>query len=248
MSPILEAEDLDFTWSPSVPAWFRGVSLTLEGGRLYGLLGRNGAGKTTLLKLLVGLLFPTGGRVTWHSTGGVALPTAKRDPASLADVVFVPESAELPSLDARAYGRLAGALYPRFSQARYLSLLETLEVDGRVRLPALSHGQRRKAHIAFALSTGARLAVLDEPTNGFDIDAQIAFRRALVAHAAEGFAVVVSTHHVREFEGVLDSVAVLDRGRVVAQGDLQSLLDASGEADLESWYARTLKETGKEQR
>lgn len=234
MSPLVRAHGLTFAWSPDGPPLFQNLNLELAPGRLYGLLGRNGAGKTTLVKLLCGLLSPTEGMVTHEAT---QLALSKRLPSTLCDVVFVAESSVLPALPADTFGRLAGALYPRFEQGRYLELLNALEVPSRKNVASLSFGQRRKVHVAFALATHASLVFLDEPTNGFDIAAQILLRRLLVAELAPHRSLVVSTHHVREFENVLDTVLVLEKGRLVAQESLDDLRAAPGATNLESWYA-----------
>ena len=237
MTVLLEATGLDFRWTPPADDWFRSLSLSLSEGRLYGLLGRNGAGKTTLIRLLCGLLRPRSGATRWHGPHGEVVDAALRDPRVLADVVFVPESAELPALTAEAFGRIAGALYPAFDLERYFAGIDAFEVARGGKLRALSFGQRRKAHIAFALASGARLAFLDEPTNGLDVSAQITLRRLLIDHLALGRSVVVSTHHVREFEPVLDEVVVLESGRILAHETLDTIRDRPGFFDLEHWYA-----------
>jgi len=237
MTPILEAAGLGFRWTDTDRDWFHGLSLSLSPGHLYGLLGRNGAGKTTLIRLLCGLLRPHSGAVTWHSSTGVAVDTKTRAPEILADVVYVPETADLPAMAADAFGRLAGALYPGYDHARYLSGLAAFEVPKATLLTALSFGQRRKAHVAFALATGARLVFLDEPTNGLDVVAQMTLRRLLIEHVADERAVVVSTHHVREFESVVEDVIVLEHGRVLTHQSLEDIQKTEGYFDLEHWYA-----------
>ena len=200
MQTVIQAENLFFSWSGPENEWFRDLSLTLEGGRLYGLLGRNGAGKTTLIKLLCGLLRPAAGTARYVPLNA---RMADRPPEALTEVVFVAESSELPPLPVERFGHYAGALYPRYEHARYLDILRALEVPPHARMEALSFGQRRKAHIAFALATDARMVFLDEPTNGLDVAAQILLRKLLIAQLAAHRSIVVSTHHVREFENVL---------------------------------------------
>ncbi|MCA2961613.1 MAG: ABC transporter ATP-binding protein [Silvanigrellales bacterium] len=234
MPTLVRADALNFAWTADDPPLFQDFSLTLESGKLYGLLGRNGAGKTSLVKLLCGLLTPTRGDVV-HTPSGLSV--SKRLPPTLCDVVFVAESSVLPELPVDTFGRLAGRLYPRFDFPRFLELLNTLEVPARKSVASLSFGQRRKAHVAFALATDASLVFLDEPTNGLDIAAQIALRRLLVAQAAPHRSLVVSTHHVREFENILDTVLVLEKGRLLAQESVEDLRSKPGATHLENWYA-----------
>lgn len=237
MSALLHAENLSFSWKPTEQPLFQNLSLVLEPGVLYGLLGRNGAGKTSLVKLLCGLLHPTGGTVKHGRTG---IETRKRQPDTLSDMVFVSESTVLPALPVHSFGTLAGRLYPKFRLERFLQLVEELEVPTRKNLSSLSFGQRRKVHVAFALATHASLVFLDEPTNGFDIQAQIELRRILTAELNPQRSFVVSTHHIREFESILGAVIVLERGKLIAHAQCHDLSTESGPLHLERWYARLI--------
>lgn len=231
---LVNVEALSFRWPGGGSEWFSNLNFSLNGGHIYGLLGKNGSGKTTLIKLLTGCLRPTGGTVR---IGESSHPAADRDPAHLADLFFVPELAILPNISVQRFGDLTGPLYPKFNKDKYLATLNAFEVPANSNLARLSFGQRRKAHIAFALSSGARLIYLDEPTNGLDVSAQIILRRELAGFVDADHAVVVSTHHVREFETILDQVLLLEKGRLLAKGSAEELLEETSTTDLESWYA-----------
>ena len=239
MVNILETQDLSFSWSPTRDEWFQHLLLKLEGGHIYGLMGRNGAGKTTMIKLLCGCLRPHSG-ASLIQVGGHQLVAAERRPEALAEIVFVPESADLPPVTPPELAKLVGPLYPRFSEDTFAAHLEALEIPRDVKIPRLSFGQRRKVHIAFALATNASLVFLDEPSNGLDIAAQIVLRKLLIAHIAADRSVVVSTHHVREFEHVVDEVLVLEHGRILAHESVAALQESGDFEDLESWYARLI--------
>lgn len=239
MGITLEARHLSFSWSRGRADWLKDLGLSIDGGHIYGLMGRNGAGKTTLIKLLSGCLRPTTGDVRLVSNGG-RLDVINRTPETLSEIVFVPENSDLPGLSVREFGRLTGSLYPKFSMERYLGNLQVLEVPLQGKLPSLSFGQRRKAHIAFALATEASMIFLDEPSNGLDIAAQIVLRRLLIAHQSSERSLIVSTHHVREFENVIDQVIVLDQGRVLANESIGRLQESTDFKDLENWYARLI--------
>ena len=234
---LLKAINVQFGWQAHKP-WFQDISLELQGGQIYGLLGRNGAGKTTLIKLLCGLLQPHRGSAELSFLKHT--PTWKRSPQTLAELVFVPETAELADVLPPQLGEFVGVLYPRFSQERYLANLAALEVPLNMRTSKLSFGQRRKTHVAFALATGARLVFLDEPTNGLDVSAQLALRQLLISNLTEECCFVISTHHVREFETVLDQVIVLERGRLVEKKSIETLQAEPGYSDLESHYMKTI--------
>ncbi len=241
MSAIIDVRQLDFAWTRQRQSWFSGLNLTLHGGHIYGLLGRNGAGKTTLLKLLSGCLRPKAGQVLFHAPAGrggnTAFDISRREPQSLAEIVFVPETVTLPGVSILDFGSLAGSLYPRFRQERYAAHLQALAVPRDGLLARLSFGQRRKAHIAFALATEASVILLDEPTNGLDIDSQYMLRQLLAGFQTPHSLMVVSTHHVREFDNVIDEVIVLDHGQVLAQAAVGTITAEPDYQGLEAWYA-----------
>lgn len=234
MTTLLECKGVSFGWGQDT--LFSSFNLALSSGRIHGLLGRNGAGKTTLVKLLCGLVRPHAGSCVLH--GDVARQPIDRAPELLQDLVLVPEAADLPDLPAAVFGDLAGAFYPRFMRARYLENLRAFEVRPDLRVTRMSFGQKRKTHIAFALATDARVLFLDEPTNGLDVAAQIVLRQLLVSHVDMHRALIVSTHHIREFEAVLDDVLILERGRIIKQGTLADIKAEPGFKDLEDAYAR----------
>lgn len=236
--PILELRKISFSWDRRRRDWLHALDLNIFGGQLSGLIGKNGAGKTTLMKLMVGALRPQEGSILFGPHG---LDVSKRSPDTLQEIVWVPESTDFPFATAIQYGRLAGALYPRFSFENFRRNLASLEVPEKTKLPLLSFGQKRKAHIAFALATQATLTILDEPTNGIDIAAQVSLRKILIESLTPERSLVVSTHHIREFENVLDNLIVLNDGSILAQrpcSEIQQDADFSG---LEMWYTKVLQ-------
>ena len=195
-----------------------GLSLEVPRGEVFGLLGPNGAGKTTLVRQLVGVLRPEAGSVhlLGHDVTGDAR-TAARLVAWLAQEE--PALAELPvGLAVETTARLRG-LPTRTARARTAELLDELGLADVAARPMtrLSGGQRRLALVATALVGERPLLVLDEPTTGLDPAARRlvwdALRRRRDLH---GTTVVLVTHNVLEAEALLDRVAVLDAGRVIA--------------------------------
>ncbi len=194
------------------------VSLEVLTGEVFGLLGPNGAGKTTLVRQLVGVLRPEAGRVALLGQDVTADPrAASRLLAYLAQ--DEPALNELPvGLAVETTGRLRGQSR-RDARAQTADLLDELglaDVQERP-LTKLSGGQRRLAQVAAALIADRPLLVLDEPTTGLDALARRAVWEVLRRRRTEaGVTVVLVTHNVLEAEQVLDRVAVLDRGRVIA--------------------------------
>jgi ABC-2 type transport system ATP-binding protein len=190
---------------------FEDLSLVVEPGSTVGLLGLNGAGKTSLLKLAAGALFPAAGRVEVFGR-----ESRKREAALLADVYFVPEDPWAPPLSAEAWIDRYGIFRPRMDKSLFLSLLEEFSVDREKNVAKLSYGQRKKFAVAAALTSGSRVVLLDEPTNGLDIPSKAQFRRALSLAASEERVLIVSTHQARDLENLLDPIVVIHGGKVLS--------------------------------
>ncbi|MFJ1702344.1 ABC transporter ATP-binding protein [Kitasatospora sp. NPDC088346] len=214
-----------------------GIDLTVRRGEIFGLLGPNGAGKSTLVRQLTGLLRPDRGSIDILGHDVVRHP--ERAPRLLA--YLGQESTALDELTvalaAETTGRLRGL---RRSEARAESVAVLAELGleplaGRP-LAKLSGGQRRLACFAAALVGERPLLVLDEPTTGMDPVARRAVWSAVERRRAErGTTVVLVTHNVLEAETVLDRVAVIDDGRVIAcdsPGGLKALVDGDVRLDL----------------
>ncbi|MDQ3502539.1 MAG: ABC transporter ATP-binding protein [Actinomycetota bacterium] len=213
-----------------------GISLTVHPGEVFGLLGPNGAGKTTLVRQIVGALHPDAGRIRVLGHDITADP--RRAPRLLAYLgQDEPALRELPvGLAVETTGRLRG-LSRAEARSRRDVLLDELGIGEVHRRPllALSGGQRRLAHVAAALIGERPLLVLDEPTTGLDPVARRAVWAALDRRRAAGATVVLVTHNVLEAETVLDRVAVLDRGRVIAcdtPGRLKAMVSDEVRLDL----------------
>ncbi|MEW1724076.1 ABC transporter ATP-binding protein [Streptomyces sp. NPDC093109] len=195
-----------------------GISLEVRRGEIFGLLGPNGAGKSTLVRQLTGLMRPDSGAVELLGHDLVRHP----ERASRLVGYLGQESAALDeltvSLAAETTGRLRGLTLGAARAARdeVLAELGLTEIAGRP-LNKLSGGQRRLACFAATLVGERPVLVLDEPTTGMDPVARRAVWTAVDRRRAEhGATVVLVTHNVIEAETVLDRVAVLDRGRVIA--------------------------------
>ncbi|WP_435975278.1 ABC transporter ATP-binding protein [Streptomyces sp. Qhu_M48] len=195
-----------------------GISLDVRGGEIFGLLGPNGAGKSTLVRQLTGLMRPDSGSVRLLGHDLVRHPErAARLLAYLGQ-----ESTALDELTvalaAETTGRLRG-LTARDARAERDAVLEELGLTALASRPLkkLSGGQRRLACFATALVGERPVLVLDEPTTGMDPIARRAVWAAVDRRRAEhGATVLLVTHNVIEAETVLDRVAVLERGRVIA--------------------------------
>ncbi len=185
---------------------YRDLSLDIQSGRIYGLLGSNGVGKSTLLKLISGLLRPQQGSLTLFgceaSDGGVAM---------LSEVAFLPEEFALPNIVVSKWVDVTAPFYPNFDHSFFASALSEFEVEPSVKFGSMSMGQRKKVLIAFSMACGTRLLIMDEPTNGLDITSKQTFRRLLAGWATPERTAIISTHQVKDVENLLDHIIILDR-------------------------------------
>jgi len=196
------------------------ISCTVGVG-ITGLLGPNGAGKSTLLQLAAGLLTPASGRVLVYGEA------PDQRPSIYARVALVPEREALPSmLTARAFvtarATMLGVRDIRTAVNRALALVELDTVADR-RVGGFSKGMRQRAKLAAALVHEPTLVLLDEPFNGLDPRQRVHMMRLLEARAAEGTAVLLSSHILEEIEGVASRILVMLAGRLAATGDYRSL-------------------------
>ncbi|MBR1406150.1 MAG: ATP-binding cassette domain-containing protein [Bacteroidales bacterium] len=198
----------------------RNISMDLEPGRIYGLLGENGVGKTTLLTLLCGLKKTQSGTISADGHDPY-----KREPVLLQDQYYLPDEVAPINDKALAWGRATGKFWPRFSAANFETILKEFEVDPAQKMNTMSAGQLKKTYIAFALASGVRYLYLDEPTNGLDIPSKAQFRSALMKYTAEDSTIVISTHQVRDLENIIDPIIILDRQDVLLNATLEQIAD-----------------------
>lgn len=211
---MIEVSNLSFSYRKTKSLFTR-LDLRVAGGQVCGLLGKNGAGKTTLLNILTGLLVPTQGecRVLGQH------PSA-RHPSLLQDCYLLPEDLYVPPISAERYVAFYAPLYPHFDHALLAQGLKEFELTPKELLTALSHGQRKKFMVAFALATSCRLTIMDEPTNGLDIPSKIQFRRLMAAAVDEKRLFIISTHQTHDIENLIDNIIILDEGQVVLHASL----------------------------
>ncbi len=207
---MLKAKNLTYSYQRRTSPVIDDLSLEIEPGGIYGLLGLNGVGKTTLLSLMAGLLTPAKGSVTLGGTD-----VRKRLPSTLGETFFVPEDFTLPSMTISRYAGLTGKFYPHYSEADMRRCLEAFGLDEGMRLQDLSMGQRKKAFLSFALACNTSLLLLDEPTNGLDAPGRKALRGLLASMVDENKSVIISTHQIPEIQDVIDHVIVMQGGKIL---------------------------------
>jgi len=189
---------------------FTDFSLSIEKGKVCGLLGKNGAGKSTLLYLLTGLLMPKGGKIEYKGEN-----ISKRKPSSLRDIFIVPEEFELPNIPLKKYVAINRSFYPEFSQEQLDKNLEHFEMSKDTHLGALSLGQKKKVFMSFALATNTSLLVMDEPTNGLDIPSKSQFRKFIASGMTDEKTILISTHQVQDVDKLLEHIIILENNKIL---------------------------------
>jgi ABC-2 type transport system ATP-binding protein len=199
-----------------------GLNLNVPEGSIYGLVGRNGAGKTTAIKLLMGMLKADSGDIrifgTPVSDTHKAIEIRRR-------IGFVSEEKELyPYMSVEQMIRFTRPFFPGWRidhEKRYLSMFD---LPTKQKIPKLSKGMRSKLMLLLALCRGARLLILDEPTEGLDPAANEEVLRELVDLAAtEGTTIFFSSHQIADVEQIADRVSIIDHGNAVISEKLDDM-------------------------
>ena len=198
----------------------RNISMDLEPGKIYGLLGENGVGKTTLLTLLCGLKKTQTGTIDADGRDPY-----RRSPLLLQDQFYLPDEVAPTNERAIDWARSTGKFWPNFSLQNFEGILQEFEVDAQQKMNAMSAGQLKKTYIALALACRTRYLYLDEPTNGLDIPSKTCFRSALMKHTREDATIVISTHQVRDLENVIDPIIILDCRDVLLNASIEQIAE-----------------------
>ncbi len=217
-----------------------GLSFRVERGEIYGLIGPNGAGKTTALRIIATLLLPTSGRVEVFGLNVVEEAEEVRKIIS-----YLPE-------EAGAYKNLSGIEYLRFmasfsakdkSEAEAM-VRDAIEISGlgerlHDRIKTYSKGMKRRLLVARALMIKPKLAILDEPTSGLDVVHSFHVRNIIKRYVEEfGVTVLLSSHNMLEVEYLCDRVALIHKGKIVAEGKPEELKAEHKAENLEEVFVK----------
>jgi ABC-2 type transport system ATP-binding protein len=224
-----------------------GLDFTVREGEFFGLLGPNGAGKTTALSIICTVLRPTRGTVSIGPFDIARHPAEARRRFGLApqDIALYPSLTGRENL--RYFGRLYG-LHGRALARRIDECLALAGLEGSAdkRVDAYSGGMKRRANLAAAILHAPPLLFLDEPTVGIDAQSRNAILERLAGLRETGTTIVYTTHYMEEAEQLCSRVAVMDRGRIIAEGVPADLVgEAEGCGNLEQLFLRL---TGKQLR
>ena len=200
----------------------RGISLTLESGRILGLMGPNGSGKTTLLKIIAGLQKPSSGNFTVDGNKG-GHETKKC-------VSFLPDRNALYSwmtaADAIAF---YADFFEDFDRVKANDMLSFMKLEQGTKVKEMSKGMVEKLNLTLAFSRKAKLFLLDEPLGGIDPVARERIVSTIIRTWSEDSAIIISTHLVND-EQIFNDVAFIDRGGLILAGDAETLRSERGKS------------------
>ena len=193
-----------------------GVDLTIEPGRIVGLLGPNGSGKTTLIKLANGLLTP--------DSGSISICGMKPGKETHGLVSYLPERISIPTwMSARQLLDFYQDFYPDFRRDAAEEMLRDLNIGSGQRIREMSKGTREQVQLIMAMSRAAKLYLLDEPIGGVDPATRDYILSTIIGNYDPDAAVVISTHLISDVEKVLDEVLFINQGRLMLHASVDQV-------------------------
>lgn len=192
------------------------VNLTLESGKVIGLLGKNGTGKTTLIKLINNLLTITEGEILFN---GKPIGVESKN-----DISYLPERTYLDkSMTVNEVINFFSDFYTNFDAKKARKLLKDLDLDINQKLKKMSKGMQEKVQLVLVMSRKAKLYILDEPLGGVDPATRDYILDTILSNFDDGASVLISTHLIADIERILDEVVFIDNGKIVLTSSADEL-------------------------
>ena len=213
---MIQIKDLGFSYGERVV--LKDITMKLEEGRIYGLLGENGVGKTTLLTLMCGLKNPKAGSIDIDGQNPY-----DRTPSLLSEQYYLSDEIAAVNMKAIDYAHNYGFFWEKFDLGKFLEVMKVFETDPEQKMTKMSSGQLKKTYISFALACNTKHLFMDEPTNGLDIPSKAQFRKAVTKYTREDSILLISTHQVRDLENIIDPIIILDRQDVLLNASIEEI-------------------------
>lgn len=231
MEPILQCRGLCKNYSGKEA--LRGIDLTIECGRIVGLLGPNGSGKTTFIKLCNGLLTPSTGILTIN--GEVPGPETKKIVSYLPERTYLNDWMRVNDLL-----DMFADFYENFDKAKALDMLQRLHINTSDRLRTMSKGTKEKVQLILVMSRNAQLYLLDEPIGGVDPAARDYILNTIINNYSENATVIISTHLIADVESVLDEVIFISNGSLVLHTSVDEIREHEG-SSVDAYFREVFK-------
>ena len=192
------------------------LNMHVEEGSIYGLIGPNGAGKTTLIRHLVGVLKQDSGKIFIESQPVYENIELKRKIGYISDAMYFIET----NLERNA--KVYKDLYPSWNQDRFEELYKTFKLNPTKKIQAFSKGMRKQASFCLIMSTMPEYLILDEPIDGLDpVARKLVWKYIIDDVAQRNLTVLISSHNLKELEGIVDHVGILYKGKIMREFDLE---------------------------
>lgn len=227
MSELVKVRNLTKVYNKKKAA-LNNLNLTLQRGRIIGLLGPNGSGKTTLIKIINGLLVPTEGEVLINGDRPGATTKAR--------ISYLPERTYFNN-NMRVSELISyfSDFYEDFREERAREMFASLDIDENARIKTLSKGTREKVQLILVMSRDADFYVLDEPIAGVDPAARDYIIKTIITNYNENATVLISTHLIADIENILDEVIFIKEGTVVLQSTVEEIRETK-EKSVDSYF------------
>ena len=204
------------------------ITTSIEAGKIYALLGPNGSGKTTFMKMVAGLIKPTSGKILFENEEIGIYSKSK--------IAYMPTEGYFYSyMTCKDAGEFYRDFFEDFSYDKYLELLKELDLDLKQKISKMSSGMVAKAKLAVTLARNSKIVMLDEPLNGVDIIAREKIINAIIRHASEDKAIIMSSHLVDELEKIIDCAIFIKSGEVVLQGEAEEIRGSRGKSIVDTY-------------
>ena len=211
----------------------KNINLTINEGKIIGLLGKNGTGKSTLIKLINDLLTPTSGNI---------LIDGKQIGIDSKNIIsYLPERTYLDkSMTVEETLRFFEDFYDNFDSKKAKKLLKDLNLDIKQKLSKMSKGMQEKVQLVLVMSRKAKLYILDEPLGGVDPATREYILDTILTNFEEGASVIISTHLISDIERILDEVIFINDGEIILHEDADKLREKEGES-IDKIFRRMFK-------
>lgn len=221
MTKLLEVKDLRKSYGRNEV--LSGINLSLDSGKIVGLLGPNASGKSTLIKILTGLLK--------QDSGSVYINGTEVGHETKAIVSYLPEKTYISDwMKIKDIIDLFDDFYEDFDTEKAIRLIEDFNLDINSKIKTLSKGSKEKVQLTLVMSRNAKLYILDEPIAGVDPAARSFIIKTIINNFPEDATLLIVTHLVSDIEGICDEVAFLSNGKIVLHENTDYIRDEKGKS------------------
>ncbi len=204
------------------------ANISLEAGKIYGLLGPNGSGKSTFMKMVAGLFHPTAGQIEINES--------KLSIKDKAEIAYMPTEAYFYSyMNIATVGKFHQDFYSDFDMSAYKQLILDMKLDMNLKVSALSSGMAAKLKLAATLARDAKLFMIDEPLNGIDLVARDQIMSAIIKKANDDNIILLSSHLIDVMENILDEVIFIKEGKIVLSGSAEDIRENNNKSIVDMY-------------